>query len=58
MRMSHLFGRTLREPPSDAQLPSHQLAVRAGLIRQLAQGSYSFLPLGWRVMRRIEAIIR
>ncbi|MEN6478134.1 MAG: proline--tRNA ligase [Anaerolineales bacterium] len=39
-------------------MPSHQLAVRAGLIRQLAQGSYSFLPLGWRVMRRIEAIIR
>lgn len=58
MRMSHLFGRTLRDAPSDAQLPSHQLSVRAGLVRQLAQGIYSYLPLGWRVMRKIEAIIR
>lgn len=58
MRMSHLFGRTLRDVPSDAQLPSHQLSVRAGLVRQLAQGIYSYLPLGWRVMRKIEAIIR
>lgn len=58
MRMSHMFGRTLRDAPSDAQLASHQLAVRAGLIRQLAQGIYSYLPLGWRVMRKLEDIIR
>ncbi|NLX36293.1 MAG: proline--tRNA ligase [Chloroflexi bacterium] len=58
MRMSHLFGRTLRDAPSDAQLPSHQLSVRAGLVRQLAQGIYSFLPLGWRAIRKIEGIIR
>jgi prolyl-tRNA synthetase len=58
MRMSQLFGRTLRDAPSDAQLPSHQLSIRAGLVRQLAQGIYSYLPLGWRVVRKIEAIIR
>ncbi len=58
MRVSHLFGQTLRESPSDAEMPSHQLALRAGLIRQVAQGIYSFMPVGWRVMRRIEAIVR
>lgn len=58
MRMSHRFGRTLREAPSEAVMPSHQLCVRAGLIRQLSQGIYSYLPMGWRVMQRIAAIIR
>ena len=58
MRFSHLFGRTLRETPADAELISHQLCLRAGLIRPLASGIYSYLPLGWRVMQRLAAIIR
>ena len=58
MRFSTLFGRTLRETPSDAELVSHQLSLRAGLIRQLAAGIYSYLPLGWRVLRKIESILR
>jgi prolyl-tRNA synthetase len=58
MRMSRLFGRTTREVPSDAESASHQLLVRAGMISQGAAGVYSFLPLGWRVMRRIQQIVR
>lgn len=58
MRLSHLFGTTLRQPPSDAEMVSHQLLVRGGYVRQLSAGVYSFLPLGWRVIRKIEAIIR
>ncbi|MFQ6099729.1 MAG: proline--tRNA ligase [Anaerolineae bacterium] len=58
MRMSQLFGHTLRENPSDAELTSHQLALRTGLVRFLGAGLYSYLPLGWRVARKIEAILR
>lgn len=58
MRYSNLFGRTLRETPSDAELVSHRLSIRAGLIRQLAAGIYSYLPLGWRVLHKIERIMR
>jgi prolyl-tRNA synthetase len=58
MKMSQLFGQTLRQPPADAQVASHQLAVRAGLVRFLGAGIYSLLPLGWRVARKIEAIMR
>jgi prolyl-tRNA synthetase len=58
MRMSHLFGRTLREDPSDAELPSHRLLMRAAFIRPLAAGIYQALPLGYRAMARIEGIIR
>ncbi|MBS1253276.1 MAG: Proline--tRNA ligase [Anaerolineales bacterium] len=58
MRMSNLFGRTLRETPADAEIPSHTLLVRAGMIRPLAAGVYSYMPLGWRTLRRIEHIIR
>jgi prolyl-tRNA synthetase len=58
MRLSNLFGRTLREIPSEAELISHQLCLRAGLIRQLAAGIYSYLPLGWRALRKIERIMR
>ncbi len=58
MRLSTLFGQRLREVPSEAELPGHQLALRAGLMRQVAQGIYALLPVGWRVMRRIQAIIR
>jgi prolyl-tRNA synthetase len=58
MLMSRLFGRTLREPPADAEHYSHQLLLRAGLVQQLAAGIYSYLPLGWRVLRKIEQIVR
>src|SRR4051812_14609337 len=58
MRMSHLFGRTLREAPGDVELISHQLMVRAGMIRPLGSGIFSLLPLGWRVIRKVEQIIR
>lgn len=58
MRYSRLFTQTLREAPADAELVSHQLALRAGLIRPLAAGIFSALPLGLRVARKIEAIFR
>jgi len=57
-RMSSLFVRTLREDPADAEVPSHRLLVRAGYIRRAAPGIYTWLPLGLRVLRRIENIIR
>lgn len=53
-----MLQRTLREAPAEAELPSHQLLLRAGLIQPLAAGLYCFTPLGWRVFRRIENIIR
>ncbi|MFB9313792.1 proline--tRNA ligase [Nocardioides plantarum] len=58
LRMSTLFVRTLRDDPADAEVPSHRLLVRAGYIRRAAPGIYSWLPLGLRVLRRIEGIIR
>ena len=58
MRMSRLLVRTLREAPADAEVASHQLLVRAGFIRRLASGVYTFLPLGLRVLHNIEGIIR
>ena len=58
LRMSTLFVRTLRDDPADAEVPSHRQLVRAGYIRRAAPGIYSWLPLGWRVLRRIEQIIR
>ena len=58
MRMSHLFSKTLRNAPAEADTPNHQLMLRAGLAQQLAAGVYSYLPIGWRVMRKIEQIIR
>ncbi len=57
-RMSQLFGRTLRKAPTGTELTSHELALRAGLVRFLGAGLYSYLPLGWRVARNIEAILR
>ncbi|APT84975.1 proline--tRNA ligase [Corynebacterium aquilae] len=57
-RMSTLFLRTLREDPADAEVPSHKLLVRAGYIRRVAPGVYSWLPLGLRVLRKIEDIVR
>jgi prolyl-tRNA synthetase len=58
LRMSSLFVRTLREDPADAEVPSHRLLVRAGYIRRAAPGIYTWLPLGLKVLRKIEAIIR
>ncbi len=58
MRASQLFIPTLREDPGDAEAVSHRLLVRGGFIRQLSAGLWTFLPLGWRVHRKIEQIIR
>ncbi len=58
MRMSRLFLRTLRDDPADAEVDSHRLLTRAGYIRKVASGIYSWLPLGSRVLRRIEDIVR
>ncbi|MCL4684350.1 proline--tRNA ligase [Myxococcota bacterium] len=58
MRWSKSFIPTLRDDPADAEAISHRLLVRAGLMRQLAAGVYSLLPLGWRVCRKIERIVR
>jgi prolyl-tRNA synthetase len=58
MRASHYFMPTLREAPAEAELPSHRLLLRGGFIRKLAAGVYTYLPLGWRVIRKIEQIVR
>lgn len=58
MRYSKLFAPTLREVPSDVEMRSHALLLRAGFIRQLVAGVYEFLPLGWRVLNKISNIIR
>jgi len=58
LRMSTLFVRTLREDPADAEVASHRLLVRAGYIRRAAPGGFTFLPLGWMVLRNIEQIVR
>lgn len=58
MRSSHLYLPTLKEAPADAEIKSHQLMLRAGMIRKLASGIYSWLPLGLRVLRKVEAIVR
>ncbi|BAU96327.1 prolyl-tRNA synthetase [Corynebacterium suranareeae] len=57
-RLSTLFLRTLREDPADAEVPSHKLLVRAGYIRRVAPGVYSWLPLGLRALRNIETVVR
>ena len=58
MRMSTLFLRTLREDPVDAEVPSHRLLVRAGYVRRAGPGLYSWLPLGYRVLRNVERVVR
>jgi prolyl-tRNA synthetase len=58
MRLSELFFTTLRDDPADAEMPSHRLLVRAGYVRQLGSGLYSLLPLGYRVNKRVEQVIR
>ncbi len=58
LRMSSLFLRTLREDPADAEVPSHRLLVRAGYVRRVAPGIFTWLPLGYTVYRNVERIIR
>ena len=58
MRVSKLFGKTLRDDPAQAELASHRLMLKAGLIYQVSSGVYSYLPLAWRSLRKIEQIIR
>ncbi|MDX6484663.1 MAG: prolyl-tRNA synthetase, partial [Gaiellaceae bacterium] len=58
LRMSTLFLRTLREDPADAEVPSHRLLVRAGYVRRVAPGIYSWLPLGVRMLERVSRIVR
>ncbi|WP_183507034.1 MULTISPECIES: proline--tRNA ligase [unclassified Mycolicibacterium] len=57
-RMSELFLRTLRDDPADAEVPSHKLLIRAGYVRPVAPGLYTWLPLGLRVLRKVEKIVR
>ena len=58
MRLSRYFMPTLRDAPADAQIVSHQLMLRAGMIRQEAAGIYAWLPLGLKVLKKIEQIVR
>jgi len=58
MKMSKLFVQTLREFPSDAEVVSHKFLVKAGFIRKLTSGVYNYLPLMWRVLRKVEGIVR
>ena len=58
MRFSKMFGKTLRSKPAEAEMPSHELLLRAGMIVRLAAGIYSYMPLAWRVVRKIENIMR
>jgi prolyl-tRNA synthetase len=58
MKASQFFISTLKEAPGDAEIVSHRLMTRAGMIKKLAGGIYTYMPMGLRVIRRIEAIIR
>jgi len=58
MKWSSCLIPTLRQPPAEAVVPSHQLMLRAGLVQQVAAGAYSYLPLGWRVLQKVSNIIR
>ena len=58
MRWSQSLIPTMKEVPADAEIPSHQLMLRAGLIRQLMAGAYTYLPLGWRSVQKAAQIIR
>src|SRR5512139_1213930 len=58
MRVSQFFLSTLKEAPAEAELPSHRLMLRAGYIKKLASGLYTWMPLGLRVLRKVEAVVR
>ena len=58
MKMSKLFVETLRDFPADAEVVSHKMLVRAGFIRKLTNGVYTYLPLMWKVLKKVENIVR
>ena len=58
MKASQFYISTLKEAPSDAEIASHQLMTRAGMIKKLGAGVYSYMPMGLRVIRKVEAIVR
>ena len=58
MKMSNMLLNTMRETPTEAEIPSHQLMLRAGLMRKLASGLYNYMPLGLKVLKNIENIVR
>ena len=58
MRLSRMFGKTLRSEPAEAESISHRLMLKAGMVHQVSAGVYSYMPLAWRVLRKIENIIR
>ena len=58
MRLSQMLFVTLRESPAEAEIPSHKLLLRAGYIRRVGSGVYVYLPLLWRVLQKISAIVR
>jgi len=58
MRATQFYLATLKEAPQEAELPSHKLMMRAGLIRRLGSGLYTWMPLGIRVLRKVEAVVR
>ena len=58
VRASQLFLPTLRDDPADAEAVSHKLLMRGGFIRQVSAGLWTFMPLGWRVHRKVEQIVR
>ena len=58
MRLSRAFLPTLKETPAEAQIASHRLMLRAGMVRQTSAGIYAWLPLGWRVLQKVEQIVR
>jgi len=58
MKASQFFISTLKEAPADAEIVSHQLMVRAGMIKKLGAGIYNYMPMGLRVIRKVEAIVR
>ena len=58
MKASNMFAPTLREVPAEAEIISHKLMLRAGMLRKTASGVYTYLPLAWRSIRKIEEIVR
>ena len=58
MRFTRLITKTMRRDPAEAETPSHRYMLKAGMVLQVAAGVYSYLPLAWRSLRKIEAIIR
>ena len=58
LRLTQMHVKTLREVPSEAEIPSHVLLLRTGMIRKLVSGVYGFMPMGWRSIRKIENIVR